>query len=66
MEKITYDEFLARWNNLDLPDSAIRPYVLIEPGESAFTVEVRPNPETVTGIPRLESAMSFLNDHQGC
>lgn len=62
MEKITYDEFLERWNNLDLPDSALHPYVLLEPGESAFSVEVRPNPETVTGIPRLESAMSFLND----
>ncbi|WP_353474709.1 trypsin-like peptidase domain-containing protein [Salipiger sp. H15] len=62
MEKITYEEFLERWNNLDLPESALRPYVLLEPGESAFSVEVRPNPETVTDIPRLESALTFLND----
>lgn len=62
METITYEEFLERWNNLDLPDAALRPYVLLEPGDSAFSVEVRPNPETVTGIPRLESAMGFLNN----
>ncbi|MBE9636845.1 trypsin-like peptidase domain-containing protein [Salipiger mangrovisoli] len=62
MEKISYDEFLDRWNNLDLPDAALRPYVLVSPGESAFSVELRPNPETVTGIPKLESAMTFLND----
>jgi len=66
MTKITYDKLEEMLFNPDVPDSAIRPYLIAthKPGQ-AFDLEVLPNPEQVemtqTDRLRVESAMRWGN-----
>jgi len=63
-EKISYDEFLRRLRDPQLPDSELRPYVSLIPGEGGLDFEVLPNKETVlmTAVDQeLENAMKIGN-----
>lgn len=61
MQKISYARFSDLWENLDTPDHVLENYIIMEPGESAFSFNIRPNPETVYDIPRFEAGLSSLN-----
>ena len=64
VEPITYDEFLRRLRDPALPDSELRPYVVLIPGEGGLDFELMPNSATVimtAADQELENAMKIGN-----